>query len=792
MEGVVNKKYLRIPDFLFQSPPANYITAVGRNALGLNKKKLTIDDIRNLKSKRQKRKAEADASKNQSKQSINEDDVFSLMKKKRESPVLAEETPKEKLVKKSTQFENIDWLNIPEAKKMTTRYDSNEQTETINKFNTLDKLVKKGSGSDLMTFTSNNDWKEEITALLTKKTDSSDILKVFNRSLKYALKGYELESLKFHLQSINNHSDKLLNDALALETILSHVYSILRYSNDDEILLLSYKTLKRLNLNSRQMVSFLKTCISRKSDNYKSVGWCLRQLYLIESEDLSDDIVAKKVLLSEYLHKYGDDVIELLYESVLVDFENKDNVQELIGKLPLVEWERFLNEEIYVGEECEVDEFFKYVAEIIIEKRYNKNNVNNFKNITNKFSSKHLKQYIEEQILKSDQSTSIWEFYFNQVLAKNDTVDNLITLLNYVLNENGDSSNETMALIDLFIEKFCYNGNKNSFEKARDFVAKNSGYDKKMIYHQLKIQRIANDAHEKSLETFENLKNSEHKFMSLKFCLEYFEWIAALDIHMEQPELESLYVSYIGYFKKDPCITILKCKYYKWLITNNQTEKCCALVSKDLESNFIDTELFDVLIFCMNKQNSEILFNKWTLFLKDILIKHPSKKITISMMLEKLLYRKILFDQENPMNIKFINEFLSQNKIDHDLIKEHCNLGLIISLRLKLELRALKAVHGRNYNAGVKNLIKRYLADYDNNYLILYQISFELKDCKWLMNSIKKNPSFKSPYDDLLSGFDKVKSFKGYKEFKDALTSSNMKSIYCPNVEFIEFSGEYQ
>lgn len=145
-----------------------------------------------------------------------------------------------------------------------------------------------------MTFTSNNDWKEEITALLTKKTDSSDILKVFNRSLKYALKGYELESLKFHLQSINNHSDKLLNDALALETILSHVYSILRYSNDDEILLLSYKTLKRLNLNSRQMVSFLKTCISRKSDNYKSVGWCLRQLYLIESEDLSDDIVAKK------------------------------------------------------------------------------------------------------------------------------------------------------------------------------------------------------------------------------------------------------------------------------------------------------------------------------------------------------------------------------------------------------------------------------------------------------------------------------------------------------------------
>ena len=323
-------------------------------------------------------------------------------------------------------------------------------------------------------------------------------------------------------------------------------------------------------------------------------------------------------------------------------------------------------------------------------------------------------------------------------------------------------------------------------------MTKNSGYDKKMIYHQLKIQRIANDAHEKSLETFENLKNSEHKFMSLKFCLEYFEWIAALDIHMEQPELESLYVSYIGYFKKDPCITILKCKYYKWLITNNQTEKCCALVTKDLESNFIDTELFDVLIFCMNKQNSEILFNKWTLFLKDILIKHPSKKIKISMMLEKLLYRKIFFDQENPMNIKFINEFLSQNKIDHDLIKEHCDLGLIISLRLKLELSALKAVHGRNYNAGVKNLIKRYLADYDNNYLILYQISFELKDCKWLMNSIKKNPNFKSPYDDLLSGFDKFKSFKGYSESKDALTSSNMKSIYCPNVEFIEFSGEYQ
>lgn len=791
MEGVVNKKYLRVPDFLFQSPPANYITAVGRNALGLNKKKLTVDDIRNLKSKRQKKKAESDASKTQSKQKFNDDDVFALMKKKRESPLLEEELPKEKLVKKSTQFENIDWLNIPEAKKMTSKYDSSEQAETINKFNALDKIVKKGSDSDLMAFTSNNDWKDEITTSLTRKTDSSDILKVLNRSLKNALKGYEFESLRFHLQSIDNHADKLLNDGLALETILSHVYSILRYSNDDEILSLSYKSLKKLNLNSRQMVAFLKTCISRKSENYKIVGWCLRQLYLIESEDLSDDIVAKKILLSEYLHKYGDNVIELLYESVKLDFENKDNVQELIGKLPLVEWERFLNEEIYLGEECEVDDFFRYFAEIIIEKRYNKNNLNNFKNIATKFSSKHLKHYIEEQILKRDQSTSIWEFYFTQILAKNESVDNLITFLNYVLNENGDSPKEMMALIDLFIEKFCYNGNKNTFEKARDFVAKNIEYNTNMIYHQLKIQRIGNDAHEESLENFEKLKNSEHKFISSKFCLEYFEWITAMDIHMERHGVEELFVSYINYFAKDSCIAALKCQYYKWLITNNQTEKCCDLVSKDLESKFIDTKLFDVLILCMNKHNSEIFFNKWTLFCKEILIKHPSKKIRVLMMLEKLLYRKIFFDPENSMNIKFINEFLSQNKIDHNLVKENCDLGLIISLRLKLELNALKAAQGRNYNAGVKNLIKRYLADYDNNYLILYQISFELKDCKWLMNSIKKNPAFKCPYDGLLSGFNNVKSFKGYKESQDVLISSNMKSIYCPNVEFIEFSSEY-
>lgn len=792
MEGVVNKKYLRVPDFLFQAPPANYITAVGRNALGLNKKKLTVDDIRNLKSKRQKKKVEVDPSNSEPKVKNNEDNVFSLMKKKRESSVLEEEIPKEKIVKKTTQFDNIDWLNIPDAKKLTSKYESNEQKETINKFNTLDKIVNKSSDSSLMAFSTNHDWTNEITSLLARRTDSSDILKVLNRSLKYALKGYEFTSLKFYIQTIGKHADKLSNDGLALETILSHVYSILRYSNDDEILLLSYKTLKKLSLNSTQMVSFLKTCISRKSENYKSVGWCLRQLYLIESENLSDDIVAKKILLSEYLHKYGNNIIELLYESVLLDFENKDNVQELIGKLPLVEWELFLNKEIYVGEQCEVDEFFRYCSQIIIEKRYIKSNLNKFKNIANKFNSKHLKQYVEEQILKRDQSTSIWQFYFNQVLAKNENVDNLITLLEYVLNDNEDSSNEMMCLIDLFIEKFCYNGNKNTFEKARNFVAKHIEYDKSMIYHQLKIQRIANDADEKSLIAFENLKDSDYRFMSLKFCLEYFEWIAALALQMECHEFEELYVSYIDYFAKDLCINVLKCRYYRWLITNNQRGKCCDLVSNDLESITIDTMLFDVLILCMNKQNSEILFNKWTLFCKDILIKHPSKKIEVLMMLEKLLYRKICVDQENPMNIKFINEFLSQNRIDHDLVKGHCDLGLIISLKLKLELSALKVTQGRNYNAGVKNLIKRYLVDYDNNYLILYQLSFELKDSKWLLNSIKKNPTFKCPYDDLLSDFDKVKRFRGYEESKYALISSNMKSIYCPNKEFIEFSSEYR
>lgn len=792
MDGVVNKKYLRVPDFLFQSPPENYITAVGRNALGLNKKKLTVDDIRNLKSKRQKKKAETDASKNQSKKKVNEDDGFSLVKKKREPLIVEEENQKEKLIKKSTQFENIDWLNIPEAKKMTSKYDSTEQLETINKFNTLGKIVKKGSASDMMAFTNNNDWKEEITSLLTKKTEGSDILKALNRSLKYALKGYELESLRFHLQSISNNADKLLNDGLALETILSHVYSILRYSNDDEILLLSYTALRKLKLNSRQMISFLKTCASRKSENYKSVGWCLRQLYLIESEDLSDDIVAKKILLSDYLHKYGDDIIELLYESILLDFENKDNVQELVGKLPLIEWERFLNEEIYKSEENEVDELFRYFAQTIIEKRYNKNNLNNFKNITHKFSSKYLKQYIVEEILKKDLSKSIWEYYFNQILARNGNVDKLITLLDYVLLENGESSNEITSLIDLFIEKFCYNGNKENFDKTKDFVAKNYEYDNNMTYHFLKIQRISTDSKEQSLKLFEKLKDSENHFIKSKFCLEYFDWIAALNIQMDIYEIEKLYISYIDYFKKDPCVTVLKCKYYRWLIAINQQERCCNLLSKDLESNSLDANLFDVLILCMNKLNSEILFNKWTLFYKDILIKHPSRKIAVLMMLEKLLYRKMFFDQANSMNVRLINEFLSQNKVDHKLVKEHCDLALIISLGLKMELGALKATQGKNYNVGVKNLIKRYLIDYDNNYLILYQIAFELKDCKWLMNSIKKNPSFKLPYDDFLINFNKIESFIGYDDLKDTLISSNMKSIYCPSVEFIEFKREYQ
>ena len=275
----------------------------------------------------------------------------------------------------------------------------------------------------------------------------------------------------------------------------------------------------------------------------------------------------------------------------------------------------------------------------------------------------------------------------------------------------------------------------------------------------------------------------------MDYLIEYIEWITSLGSKIQTLPLEALYLSNIQYFAKDPAINGLKYKYYQYLIKNYERKKCYNMVVNDLQYSQLDSNLVDALILCMDKNSSEVLFNQWTLFYKNLLIKHPSEKTTILLILEKLLYRKVFFDQENPTNLKLINQLLTDNKIDSAVIKENPDLGLIISLMLKSELKSLKKPHNRNYKMLLKSTLNKYLSDYDNNYLVLYQISYELNDSKWLMNSIKKNLHFQNPYNDMLSK--KCENFSNYSQAKETLIRSNMKGVYCPSVQYIEFSSIY-
>ena len=91
----------------------------------------------------------------------------------------------------------------------------------------------------------------------------------------------------------------------------------------------------------------------------------------------------------------------------------------------------------------------------------------------------------------------------------------------------------------------------------------------------------------------------------------------------------------------------------------------------------------------------------------------------------------------------------------------------------------------------LKPTLKKYLCGYDNNYLLLYTIEYTLKVCKWMMNSINKNFRFEVPYEDLLSNPDKCKNFLNYTESKNTLVRNNMRSIYTPKIQFIEFNAIY-
>ncbi|KAL6925909.1 hypothetical protein ACO0SA_000516 [Hanseniaspora valbyensis] len=793
IEGIIDKKYLRVPDFIFQTPPANYITAVGRNALGLNKKKLTSDDIKNLKEKSKQRKQDLKKNKLQKEDNVEAEEEEETeesrslniieSKRKKKNETTNESIPDQPNTKKQKiEISEFDWLNIPEAKKMTKNLTpdiTDDKNIVINKYNSLDKNIAQGE-DDLLLF-NNFDWKEQIKE--TVKT-SFNYEKLLYKSFKKTLKDPISENLIFHLDLLEESIPFMKDNKYSF---VNQVDSILRYTSDDNLWERSYNLLVTLGIKTYEKTIFLNNFLSKKDKiDYKKFGWAIHELYLLtiaEQEDDEQDYVGKKKTLSKYINKYGDNIIELLYESCILEINDTEKIKELISLLPLVSWETYLNK-VYSNEDKNIDNLLIYVIDIMVNKRYNKGNLQNLQNLIKKFDNNNIKQYILEKIVFFDNSTNIWEYYFNNELGdKTKNVQTTTDFFKKVIINNKKESNNFDDVLKLFLKKLYYFNilkTKEDIDTIHEFLEKNQHYSEAFLLEKLKLKRQEGTFNNNELSEFFKGKNQKNSFVNFEYECEFINWKIALKDYSDN--IIKLFKSVLSKDNHDKKLYYMYCNY---LISIQSTGKLLAIIKEALDKFPNDPKFIDYLFSISNKEILLVECTKLKAKYNKMIDENKSNQTEIRFLLQKLLYKEITIDISNPLNIKKINKYLQNYKITNDFIKANPEFGLIISLKLKIEFQKGSA---NNNNSIIKALISNYLSQYDNNFLVMYQIGILLKDCKWLLNSIKKNNIFANPYNDLLNKNEPIKHYKNFDQIKKIVLDQSLYQLYLPELEFEEFN----
>ncbi|KAL6926271.1 hypothetical protein ACO0SA_002693 [Hanseniaspora valbyensis] len=794
IEGVIDKRYLRVPDFIFQTPPSNYITAVGRNALGLNKKKLTFDDIKNLKEKSKQRKQEWKKNKLQKEDHVEEEEEeteesksLNIIESKRKklNETTNESIPEQPNTKKQKiEISEFDWLNIPEAKKMTKNLTpdiNNDKNFVINKYNSLDKSIAQGE-DDLLLF-NNFDWKEQIKETL--KT-SHNYEKILYKSFKKTLKDPISDNLIFHLDLLQESVPFMKENKYSF---VNQVDSILRYTSDDNLWEKSYNLLVTLGIKPNEKTIFLNNFLAKKDKvDYKKFGWAIHELYLLtvaEQEDFEQDYISKKKTLSKFINKYGDNIIELLYESCVLEIDDEEKIKELISLMPLISWEIYLNK-VYSNEDKNIDKLLIYVLDIMVNKRYNKGNLQNLQNLMKKFDNNNIKQYILEKIIFIDNSANIWEYYFNNELrTKTKNVKTISDFFNKVIINNKKESNSFDDVLKLFLKKFYYFNilkTKEDIDTIHEFLEKNQNYSETFLLERLKLKRQECNLNNNELSEFFKGKDQKNSFFNFEFECEFINWKKALKDHPDN--IIKLFENVLIENNHNQKLYYMYCNY---LISTQSTEKLLTILKEALDRFPYDPKFIDYLFSISNKEILLVECTKLKAKYNKMIDENKSNQTEILFLLQKLLYKEIALDISNPFNIKKINKYLQKYKISNECIKINPEFGLIISLKLKIEFQNGNA---KNNNSIIKALISNYLSQYDNNFLVMYQIGILLKDCKWLLNSIKKNNIFANPYNDLLDKNESIKHYKNFDQIKRIVLDQSLYQLYLPELKFEEFNKD--
>ncbi|OBA27486.1 hypothetical protein HANVADRAFT_52237 [Hanseniaspora valbyensis NRRL Y-1626] len=791
IEGIIDKKYLRVPDFIFQIPPPNYITAVGRNALGLNKKKLTFDDIKNLKEKSKQRKQELKKNKLQKEDNIEEEEEteesksLNIIESKRKklNETTNESIPEQPNTKKQKiEISEFDWLNIPEAKKMTKNLTpdiTDGKNFIINKYNSLDKSIAQGD-DDLLLF-NNFDWKEQIKE--TVKT-SHNYEKILYKSFKKTLKDPISDNLIFHLDLLQESVPFMKENKYSF---VNQVDSILRYTSDDNLWRKSYKLLVTLGIKPNEKTIFLNNFLAKKDKvDYKKFGWAIHELYLLsvaEQEDVEQDYISKKKTLSKFINKYGDNIIELLYESCILESDDEKKTKELISLMPLISWETYFNK-VYSNEDKSIDKLLIYVIDIMVNKRYNKGNLHNLQNLMKKFDNNNIRQYILEKIMFIDNSTNIWEYYFNNELRdKTKNVKTISDFFNKVIINNKKESNSFDDVLKLFLRKFYYFNilkTKEDIDTIHECLEKNQHYSEAFLLERLKLKRQECNFNNNELSEFFKGKDQKNSFFNFEYECEFINWKIALKDHPDN--IIKLFENVLIENNHNQKLYYMYCNY---LISIESTEKLLTILKEALDKFPYDPKFIDYLFSISNKEILLVECTKLKAKYNKMIDEIKSNQAEILFLLQKLLYKEIALDINDPLNIKKINKYLQKYKISNECIKANPEFGLIISLKLKIEFQKGNA---NNNNSIIKALISNYLSQYDNNFLVMYQIGILLKDCKWLLNSIKKNNIFANPYNELLDKNESIKHYKNFDQIKRIVLDQSLYQLYLPELEFEEFN----
>lgn len=776
LDGVIDKKYLRVPDFIFQTPPLNYVTAVGRNALGLNKKKLTFDDIKNLteRSKQIKEalKGNAKHGNNGGEKENHEIDILAKIDTRRKKPhddfLEQHAEPGLDNKKQKVEISVDDWLNIPEAKKMTKLVvtDSNKQL-VINKYNSLDRDVEKG-GDDLL-FLNKFDWKEQINNTVKTQLNYEKLLQ---KSFKKVMKDFIDENLIFHL--------KLLKESILFieenrNTFISQVDSILRYTAKNEIWEEAYTILNAIGITDDEKIAFLNKFLENNKNKYKQVGWAIHELYLVTiTDDAYDDInenyIAKKKTLSKFIGKYGENIVELLYESCLLETDYLETIKVLISSLPLIEWESYLNK---VYESKNLDSFLIVVIEIMIEKRYSKGSIPNLKNLINKFSNHKIKFYILQKIVSTDDSVNVWEYYFNYELKNKRELKEIIDFIKRQV-ENRNLKNNFEAVLKLFLNKFFYYNalkKQNHITLVMDFVNEVYSKHNEGLLEFLRLQRELQMVFPHKLDKFMAFRQSDGKFLGVEYEIEFINWNIALGF-----DDSTISGQFSKALKEHSNSQLLTYKYCDYLVSIKCNETLLHVVKDALEKFPLDSKFIDYLFSAVNKDGFTVESTKLKSRYDKMLSIYPHRRNEILFLLEKLLHKEILLDSNNPLNISKINKLLQKYEINESIIKVAPRLGLLVSLRLHFDFQKTSAKN----SVAVKTLVKSYLDRYDNNFFVMYQIGLLLKDCKWFLNSIKKNSDFLNPYMLLLADESSIRNYKNFEKVRQLVWSQSLYQINMP------------